>query len=1317
MTTVSKLGIQGIRSFDHERLEVVDFEKPVTLIVGPNGSGKTTIIECLKMASAGALPPNSKNGHGFIHDPQVAHLPEVKAQIRMLFKTGVVAREKEICAIRSFQLTNKKMMGRVKPVFKALESVLRTQMDDGTKASLSHRCADMDTQVPELMGVSKAVLENVIFCHQEDSSWPLAESTAVKKRFDDIFGATKYSSALANIKILQREWHKKSRDHRSEADLTQAHVDQATKLKSQRDERARLADELTTVLTDLDTQSVAAEENVQRAQIELAQYESRGVRIQERRSVLQRIEQDRFSLVENMKVLKQEVYRESYEELQQQAQQFEEKVMCESEQKVRQAKTALTKGESDYHTAVSDAHKLRNEISETVASADLLASKKKELSDRLRQADQPSVTAMKAKLDAMAAEFAHLEREQRQRDSACEEKLAAAENAHREATLEASRNESRAEDAIKAIRRLEEEQKTLARAPNDLEALVRSMRENEATLGAEGSDAKLLQLEKRQEEIGRRRHDLQYSISRKTSEVAQLEAFSDAHVEVDALRKRLRDAEGDLSTKVGNARARLTNALGQMPEAVDAETKVLAELQQTEELLKRQRRTLQDVQQRQSGISARRSTVEMDLRRLQTEEANLVSELNAGVSGGASSGAADFVGRLEKQREQVELYRKDLAMTESAQHMYEKFREKSRTKDACQFCRRGFCSAADRNAFEESVERLIVKIPSFLEESRRRLGDAQAELSRLEGQRPRWERLEQLRLNEIPQKQKDLGACSEEEKAAQAALDPQARELRRLEERVEQLQNLRADAAALHQGARTVDELSAAVRQKEARALGGNSKVSLQAERDQLRLLQEQLCELGREEDAVRTNREMLAKQQEQVRRALAEQKGKLQLLQAQAARRGDVDSELAARQADHRECSEVARRSRSTAEAAAARAKELRSERETVQASFRRDLDSRDAQVRALQREVDSLAEMEKSIDLVQGRVENVDVAKAKLASAEQAVRTADRELEGLRAKLESEEEKRRKREEVHKCLQTNLKLKSLEAEIQREEAEIAQLLRELGGRDLESLKREVDALYKQYNDLQKQKSFREGELTQTRESLRALEVEIAGPLYHGIDQRHREAMIKNESAALATRDLGRYHGALDRALMKFHTLKMTEINKSIKELWSKVYRGRDIDYIAVRSDADEAEEGGGTPVADVGRATRSYNYRVVMVCGEAEMDMRGRCSAGQRVLASLIIRLALADSFCVNCGILALDEPTTNLDAANIRGLAEALAALIESRRRHSHFQLILITHDEAFVNQLCRLQVSDWFYQIRKDETGCSKIERQDIRMLTG
>lgn len=44
-------------------------------------------------------------------------------------------------------------------------------------------------------------------------------------------------------------------------------------------------------------------------------------------------------------------------------------------------------------------------------------------------------------------------------------------------------------------------------------------------------------------------------------------------------------------------------------------------------------------------------------------------------------------------------------------------------------------------------------------------------------------------------------------------------------------------------------------------------------------------------------------------------------------------------------------------------------------------------------------------------------------------------------------------------------------------------------------------------------------------------------------------------------------------------------------------------------------------------------------------------------QVLASLIIRLALAETFCLNCGILALDEPTTNLDGPNADSLAAAL------------------------------------------------------------
>jgi DNA repair protein RAD50 len=70
MSKIDKLSILGVRSFDNTRSETIQFHTPLTLIVGYNGSGKTTIIECLKYATTGDLPPNSKGG-AFIHDPKV----------------------------------------------------------------------------------------------------------------------------------------------------------------------------------------------------------------------------------------------------------------------------------------------------------------------------------------------------------------------------------------------------------------------------------------------------------------------------------------------------------------------------------------------------------------------------------------------------------------------------------------------------------------------------------------------------------------------------------------------------------------------------------------------------------------------------------------------------------------------------------------------------------------------------------------------------------------------------------------------------------------------------------------------------------------------------------------------------------------------------------------------------------------------------------------------------------------------------------------------------------------------------------------------
>ena len=114
-------------------------------------------------------------------------------------------------------------------------------------------------------------------------------------------------------------------------------------------------------------------------------------------------------------------------------------------------------------------------------------------------------------------------------------------------------------------------------------------------------------------------------------------------------------------------------------------------------------------------------------------------------------------------------------------------------------------------------------------------------------------------------------------------------------------------------------------------------------------------------------------------------------------------------------------------------------------------------------------------------------------------------------------------------------------------------------------------------------------------------------------------------------------------------------------------------------------------------------------MIKEDVEIDMRGRCSAGQKVLASIIIRLALAESFCIHFGAFVLDEPTTNLDQENIDSLAVSLMSIIESRQMQRNFQLIVITHDELFLQQCNRIRNNEIYYRVYKNDAGFSCIKK--------
>jgi len=242
------------------------------------------------------------------------------------------------------------------------------------------------------------------------------------------------------------------------------------------------------------------------------------------------------------------------------------------------------------------------------------------------------------------------------------------------------------------------------------------------------------------------------------------------------------------------------------------------------------------------------------------------------------------------------------------------------------------------------------------------------------------------------------------------------------------------------------------------------------------------------------------------------------------------------------------------------------------------------------------------------------------------------------------------------------------------------------------EPAKQREKHLHEAYNQLS-------GELSSLKVQQKSLEADLKE--FKDIHKKYTDQLIRVKVSDMANSDLEKYAKALDNAIMKYHGLKMEEVNDTMKHLWNKTYQGTDIDGIKIRSDIEG------------GASNRSYNYRVVMTKDQVEMDMRGRCSAGQKMLASIIIRLALSDSFGHNCGILALDEPTNALDTENIDALAASLVDIINERKSHSNFQLIIITHDENFLRKLGQSDVMEYYWRVQRDSRQKSVIERQRFR----
>ncbi|GLI69195.1 hypothetical protein VaNZ11_013765 [Volvox africanus] len=1331
MCTVEKILIRGIRSFSPENEYIIEFYKPLTIIVGSNGAGKTTIIECLRNATTGELPPNTRQGQGFVHDPKVAGETEVKAQIKLSFKT---ATGQPIYVTRSFQLTQKKTALQ----FKSLDAVLSCRnRNTGQRESVTYRCADLDRMVPTLMGVSKAVLENVIFVHQEESNWPLSEGKVLKEKFDDIFAATKYTKALEALRKLRTEKSHALKECRLGLETLKQVRDMADHHSVQRDDAKSRATDCQTQMATFDMKIRDLEQQQSALMSKIGEIDSMAKGMGIRRGQLDQLKATNREREERFRHEGREEFEEDDAELQshladserlagekqKRCTSLESEVEAERSRKDSLAaqyqrdclRHGQLAGEAATHasnvaardravraTAVALALPLPMSMDEegladggmggrdgasafspaaTEAFCENVAAKVRELDGRVRalRADaRTNESRLSSAVDVATAQLARAQEGLRLKRVQLEDNRIAISNCG--AQIQCSQY---TEVSARALR-------------EDAEIAEEHYRQKQAEESSSDAGRQVEEARREVETAGRRMSELRLERQRAA-------AAAEGSAKLRVKRTDLESKEEQISKVMAARRQDITKVVGLQsgeavpePGALRARAEALLSRLRAEEA--EQLRTSQEAHRAAEAArtSLRTRTSELavcrqDMERLRAELRYVV----ANALGEAVVNEDEYNNRVAAVQKAEDMSRSRLGRGRATQILISNYKETVAKGNPCPVCDRDFTEVERRKCLEH-IEHDIQALPASIRECETALKQVQRQLDALRALQPTYVRYNDLKakLPELEQLEGQLREQSDElsEKAEVAQMDyaevhERVKELTRLNgEVVWHIDRLAGEAEALRREIAHLDPATSLV----GSASGGAASRSVGAIDSELEEVEaaRQRAELLRDAAMARLNRlrdEVLTAQ----RGAMAAQQ---RALEAAAAvnRVNELQNKIRELEVANAALEEEWRSAAGSLAPLEAERDSLVRQRDEARQRSQKEVAEADEQLRAAQLLQSQLLDKALVVSEYESRgrgaelarmVSELEAANGRIEEQSRALAVMEERLVVLRQELVQDAALRRDVADVLEMRAGRRAEQEMAGELADLEARVAQV------GDPGALQRQAASLAEQRDALRSKQDVLRGHIAAAHQAASRAQAELNDPKYRDVHQRFRTQQLVVKTTEMAMSDLDKYYKALEKALLVFHTTKMADINKIIKELWQKTYRGQDIDYIQIKADTE-------------GVGTRSYNYRVVMYSGAAELEMRGRCSAGQKVLACLIIRLALAETFCLNCGILALDEPTTNLDAENSGSLARALKALMESRAGQENFQLIVITHDEHFAQLIGTREHVDTIWRVTKD-----------------
>ncbi|KAJ3509992.1 hypothetical protein NLJ89_g4921 [Agrocybe chaxingu] len=1271
MAALNKLAIRGIRSFDDKQISVIEFFSPVTVIVGHNGSGKTTIIECLKYATTGDQPPNTRGG-AFVHDPKMANEKEVKAQVKLRFHAANGAR---MLVVRNLSVTVKKTAGLT---MKTLESILALadgNTDKGGKRGvISTKCAEMDTEIPQLLGVSKAVLENVIFCHQEDSYWPLAEPAALKKKFDDIFEATRYTKALDSIKTLlslsrEKAHCDKLKDRISSLKSTIAAKEvECEESKRQYDaqvEANRKFDELYAKFREMYLNVEKLEESKKLTQSTLREVQMKCESLCPA-GTLEELEsrQNQFQDIINSQKDKGELERRKLEDLQEEIDnlQIQQKRLWNEEGRLR--------GEAEeQRRRISSREQAIHEIGDTFGIKGFNYS----------PLERDKVIEFLTRLDDVQqkrrSELEKLQSELRSENEAYQNKLRVLDKELERRNMQKQNIKSQIAERQQKIHSAERQLEDLEDVPVSLRNTRAEMEEKKDRLQKLKSSIAAAKYDTRLAEFGRKARGLEEQRDELNIELQSLTSQAEYRARLDLKRAEVKNKTSEVESNMDLISNRLKSFIGHEVNISSVEDEV-------EHLYLEKDRERAKMEHESRTANGKLQKADLDLSHLNNQLKQKRAELkrlDAQLEGEWEKDTT-LERHIEATAVEVDLRKTHIATSSVYSSM---LKETKKTK-VCSACTRSLTNT-ELAVFENHMQKTIEKaseenIDVLMEE----LPDWESELDRLQKLRPISAARDALKATEIPQ--------LEEEIKLKEAVHPEiGLDVEQIGERLEVINRQVKDILTVKQQAITavlrlqkeIDKARQEVDQLETSLLTTGSTKTADDVQNELSALREELRKNDRESKALSSEAERQSNLSHELEKSLHQmEKEELGLLnklrdkerlEEEAAKMKQEIVDLSAQSKD--------------VEANLARAREPR---EALQARFeqvQRDLTSRISQAQQvsedLNRSIDKLNDMNKAIEryVKDKKARALEDCSSKLKECDEQLGDLQSQIESCRQVIASIDKEINESGATLSNLRDNIIVQKLTMEISKIQSEIDSYDMDEAAkarRNYEHKYRPAKEREEKLNEVYHQLT---GELGSLKAQGKTLENDLKE--FKDVYKKYTDQLIRVKVSDMANNDLEKYAKALDNAIMKYHGLKMEEVNDTMKHLWNKTYQGTDIDGIKIVSDVEG------------GASKRSYNYRVVMTKDQVEMDMRGRCSAGQKMLASIIIRLALSDSFGQNCGILALDEPTNALDTENIDALAASLVDIINERKIHSNFQLVIITHDENFLRKLGQADVMEYYW----------------------